>query len=226
MMKVLTRISTLEAGKVRRNYAVMKCFFCCFFFFSVFNKKSILFSCNSKQSCGRVPISDQTVLETLCSGSSGDIRSAINSLQFFSLPGQEWIAPSHHPPHMHAMKFTLYFLWFLMTLWPARHVIRKGAMEDEKGQTCFKNKSDEEVQTDKTAGRRTCFWRERCFSVPFQSSGKNPALQTWVTSSSLYTTLSTLVFPAAFIFKDTLKNCVHVWSVYVCLVLYCNFNNK
>uniref|UniRef100_A0A3Q4AZM9 AAA+ ATPase domain-containing protein n=1 Tax=Mola mola TaxID=94237 RepID=A0A3Q4AZM9_MOLML len=52
MLKVLTRISTLEAGK----------------------------------SCGRVPISDQTVLETLCSGSSGDIRSAINSLQFFSLP--------------------------------------------------------------------------------------------------------------------------------------------
>ncbi|XP_029295832.1 cell cycle checkpoint protein RAD17 isoform X2 [Cottoperca gobio] len=52
MMKVLTRISTLEAGK----------------------------------SCGRMCVTEQTVLETLCSGSSGDIRSAINSLQFSSLP--------------------------------------------------------------------------------------------------------------------------------------------
>ncbi|XP_059192850.1 cell cycle checkpoint protein RAD17 [Centropristis striata] len=52
MMKVLTRISTLEAGK----------------------------------SCGRMCVQDQAVLETLCSGSSGDIRSAINSLQFSSLP--------------------------------------------------------------------------------------------------------------------------------------------
>ncbi|XP_030579352.1 cell cycle checkpoint protein RAD17 isoform X2 [Archocentrus centrarchus] len=53
MMKVLTCISTLEAGK----------------------------------SCGRMCIPDQSVLETLCSGSSGDIRSAINSLQFSCLPG-------------------------------------------------------------------------------------------------------------------------------------------
>ncbi|XP_070760506.1 cell cycle checkpoint protein RAD17 [Enoplosus armatus] len=52
MMKVLTRISTLEKAK----------------------------------SCGRMCIPDQAVLETLCSGSSGDIRSAINSLQFSSLP--------------------------------------------------------------------------------------------------------------------------------------------
>ncbi|XP_044219724.1 cell cycle checkpoint protein RAD17 isoform X2 [Thunnus albacares] len=52
MMKVLTRISTLEAGK----------------------------------SCGRICVPDQAVLEMLCSGSSGDIRSAINSLQFSSLP--------------------------------------------------------------------------------------------------------------------------------------------
>uniref|UniRef100_A0A8C9XLN7 RAD17 checkpoint clamp loader component n=1 Tax=Sander lucioperca TaxID=283035 RepID=A0A8C9XLN7_SANLU len=52
MMKVLTRVSTLEAGK----------------------------------SCGRMCVPDQAVLETLCSGSSGDIRSAINSLQFSSLP--------------------------------------------------------------------------------------------------------------------------------------------
>ncbi|XP_044051212.1 cell cycle checkpoint protein RAD17 isoform X2 [Siniperca chuatsi] len=52
MMKVLTRISSLETGK----------------------------------SCGRMFTPDQAVLETLCSGSSGDIRSAINSLQFSSLP--------------------------------------------------------------------------------------------------------------------------------------------
>uniref|UniRef100_A0A4W6E5M2 RAD17 checkpoint clamp loader component n=1 Tax=Lates calcarifer TaxID=8187 RepID=A0A4W6E5M2_LATCA len=52
MMKVLTRISSLEAGK----------------------------------SCGRMCIPNQGVLEMLCSGSSGDIRSAINSLQFSSLP--------------------------------------------------------------------------------------------------------------------------------------------
>ncbi|XP_058491995.1 cell cycle checkpoint protein RAD17 [Solea solea] len=52
MMKVLTRISTLEAGK----------------------------------SCGRMCVPDKSVLEMLCSGSSGDIRSAVNSLQFSSLP--------------------------------------------------------------------------------------------------------------------------------------------
>ncbi|XP_063752856.1 cell cycle checkpoint protein RAD17 isoform X2 [Eleginops maclovinus] len=52
MMKVLTRISTLEAGK----------------------------------SAGRMCVPDLAVLETLCSGSSGDVRSAINSLQFSSLP--------------------------------------------------------------------------------------------------------------------------------------------
>ncbi|XP_068167072.1 cell cycle checkpoint protein RAD17 [Antennarius striatus] len=52
MMKVLTRISTLEAEKSR----------------------------------GKMCVPDQAVLETLCSGSSGDIRSAINSLQFTSLP--------------------------------------------------------------------------------------------------------------------------------------------
>ncbi|KAE8291582.1 Cell cycle checkpoint protein RAD17 [Larimichthys crocea] len=52
LMKVLTRISTLEAGK----------------------------------SCGKLRVPDQAVLETLCSGSSGDIRSAVNSLQFSSLP--------------------------------------------------------------------------------------------------------------------------------------------
>ncbi|CAJ1068658.1 cell cycle checkpoint protein RAD17 isoform X1 [Xyrichtys novacula] len=51
MMKVLSRISAIEAGK----------------------------------SGGRRGVSDPAVLETLCSGSSGDIRSAINSLQFSSL---------------------------------------------------------------------------------------------------------------------------------------------
>uniref|UniRef100_A0A8C2WSW4 RAD17 checkpoint clamp loader component n=1 Tax=Cyclopterus lumpus TaxID=8103 RepID=A0A8C2WSW4_CYCLU len=38
------------------------------------------------KSCGRMCVTDQAVLETLCSGSSGDVRSAINSLQFSSLP--------------------------------------------------------------------------------------------------------------------------------------------
>ncbi|XP_054630563.1 cell cycle checkpoint protein RAD17 isoform X2 [Dunckerocampus dactyliophorus] len=52
MMKVLTRIATLERGK----------------------------------SSGRVPVPEQAVLEMLCAGSSGDIRSAINSLQFSSIP--------------------------------------------------------------------------------------------------------------------------------------------
>lgn len=52
MVKILTRISSLEAGK----------------------------------SCGRMRVPDQAVLESLCSGSSGDIRSAINSLQFSSVP--------------------------------------------------------------------------------------------------------------------------------------------
>uniref|UniRef100_A0A3Q4MIB4 RAD17 checkpoint clamp loader component n=1 Tax=Neolamprologus brichardi TaxID=32507 RepID=A0A3Q4MIB4_NEOBR len=36
------------------------------------------------KSCRSVCVPDQTLLETLCSGSSGDIRSAINSLQFSS----------------------------------------------------------------------------------------------------------------------------------------------
>ncbi|XP_026997161.2 cell cycle checkpoint protein RAD17 isoform X2 [Tachysurus fulvidraco] len=48
MMKVLSRIATVEASK----------------------------------SAGRISVPDKAVLEQLCSGSSGDIRSAINSLQF------------------------------------------------------------------------------------------------------------------------------------------------
>ncbi|XP_061624261.1 cell cycle checkpoint protein RAD17 isoform X2 [Phyllopteryx taeniolatus] len=38
------------------------------------------------KSNGRVIVPDQTVLEMVCSGSYGDIRSAINSLQFASVP--------------------------------------------------------------------------------------------------------------------------------------------
>ncbi|KAM6954505.1 cell cycle checkpoint protein RAD17, partial [Aplochiton taeniatus] len=51
MMKVLSRIAILEAGK----------------------------------SGGRMTVPDKAALDLLCSGSSGDIRSAINSLQFCSL---------------------------------------------------------------------------------------------------------------------------------------------
>ncbi|XP_067087990.1 cell cycle checkpoint protein RAD17 [Osmerus mordax] len=54
MMKVMTRIVTLEAAK----------------------------------SGGRVSVPDRADLELLCSGSSGDVRSAINSLQFSSLTDQ------------------------------------------------------------------------------------------------------------------------------------------
>ncbi|XP_060764020.1 cell cycle checkpoint protein RAD17 [Neoarius graeffei] len=50
MMKVLSRIATVEA----------------------------------KKSAGRISVPDKAALEQLCSGSSGDIRSAINSLQFSS----------------------------------------------------------------------------------------------------------------------------------------------
>uniref|UniRef100_A0A673JLZ5 AAA+ ATPase domain-containing protein n=1 Tax=Sinocyclocheilus rhinocerous TaxID=307959 RepID=A0A673JLZ5_9TELE len=50
MMKVLSRIVTIEAGK----------------------------------SSGRISVPDKGALDLLCSGSSGDIRSAINSLQFSS----------------------------------------------------------------------------------------------------------------------------------------------
>ncbi|XP_041643812.1 cell cycle checkpoint protein RAD17 isoform X2 [Cheilinus undulatus] len=38
------------------------------------------------KSGGRMCVSDPALLESLCSGSSGDIRSAVNSLQFSSLP--------------------------------------------------------------------------------------------------------------------------------------------
>ncbi|KAJ7993760.1 hypothetical protein DPEC_G00258030 [Dallia pectoralis] len=54
MMKVLSRIVSLEAGK----------------------------------SGGKMCVPDKAALELLCSGSSGDVRSAINSLQFSCLTGQ------------------------------------------------------------------------------------------------------------------------------------------
>uniref|UniRef100_A0A8C1Z1G2 RAD17 checkpoint clamp loader component n=1 Tax=Cyprinus carpio TaxID=7962 RepID=A0A8C1Z1G2_CYPCA len=50
MMKVLSRIVTIEAGK----------------------------------SCGRISVPDKGALDLLCSGSSGDVRCAINNLQFSS----------------------------------------------------------------------------------------------------------------------------------------------
>lgn len=72
-----------------------------------------------------------------------------------------------------------------MTSWPSRHIIGKRAVEEEgpahgfSRQSCFQNKpEEEEVQTDKGAGRGAGYWRERCFSVPVQSTGKDPALQT------------------------------------------------
>uniref|UniRef100_A0A1A8LU19 RAD17 homolog n=1 Tax=Nothobranchius pienaari TaxID=704102 RepID=A0A1A8LU19_9TELE len=43
----------------------------------------------TRKSCERVCVPDQAQLEVLCSGSSGDIRSAVNSLQFFCLPEKE-----------------------------------------------------------------------------------------------------------------------------------------
>ncbi|KAJ0019665.1 hypothetical protein NQD34_007234, partial [Periophthalmus magnuspinnatus] len=39
-----------------------------------------------EKSCGRLTSPDQALLERLCTGSSGDIRSAINSLQFSCIP--------------------------------------------------------------------------------------------------------------------------------------------
>lgn len=46
----------------------------------------------SEQSCGDV---DQSLLERLCSESSGDIRCAVNSLQFLLFPGQESVQLHH-----------------------------------------------------------------------------------------------------------------------------------
>ncbi|KAF7649947.1 hypothetical protein LDENG_00133540 [Lucifuga dentata] len=56
------------------------------------------------KSGGRMCTPDQAVLERLCSGSSGDIRSAINSLQFSSLPDTSleralWTTKKDRPAH-------------------------------------------------------------------------------------------------------------------------------
>lgn len=64
-----------------------------------------------------------------------------------------------------------------------RHIAGKKAVADKERQTCLvQDKQEEEVQTDKRAWRGDCDWRERCFSLPVPSSGKDPALQTWVRS--------------------------------------------
>uniref|UniRef100_A0A8B9GPB1 RAD17 checkpoint clamp loader component n=1 Tax=Astyanax mexicanus TaxID=7994 RepID=A0A8B9GPB1_ASTMX len=63
MMKVLSRIASIEASK----------------------------------NAGRISVPDKTVLDQLCSGSSGDIRSAINSLQFSSFTGGYKFSLSVYP---------------------------------------------------------------------------------------------------------------------------------
>lgn len=87
MMKVLSRISAAEAGKVSGIVPTSLHIFGNYLFFVRRDFCSAYFLHNSEQSCGRMCVTDPAVLETLCSGSSGDIRSAINSLQFSSLPG-------------------------------------------------------------------------------------------------------------------------------------------
>lgn len=82
MMKVLTKISALEAGKVSKIVNADDTF--------DFHVKPAI-NISSKQSCGKMCVLDMAALESLCLGSSGDIRSALNSLQFMSFPG----VPSH-----------------------------------------------------------------------------------------------------------------------------------
>ncbi|XP_037834413.1 cell cycle checkpoint protein RAD17 isoform X2 [Kryptolebias marmoratus] len=47
---------------------------------------SCILSLETGKSCRRMFVPDKTELEALCAGSSGDLRSAINSLQFLCLP--------------------------------------------------------------------------------------------------------------------------------------------
>lgn len=56
--------------------------------FSLSNVFTPSIMCFITQSGGRMHVPSDATLQMLCSGSSGDIRSAINSLQFSSLPGQ------------------------------------------------------------------------------------------------------------------------------------------
>ncbi|KAM3611530.1 uncharacterized protein V6R79_020092 [Siganus canaliculatus] len=53
---------------------------------SVMKVLTRILALETAKGCGRTHTSDQAVLDMLCSGSSGDIRSAINSLQFSSFP--------------------------------------------------------------------------------------------------------------------------------------------
>lgn len=58
-------------------------------------RPGVLTRVSCEQSCGRTCVVDAEALESLCSGSSGDIRSAVNSLQFLSFPGEVEVA--HRP---------------------------------------------------------------------------------------------------------------------------------
>ncbi|XP_053530607.1 cell cycle checkpoint protein RAD17 isoform X2 [Ictalurus punctatus] len=91
MMKVLSRIATAEASKVTVNEQFVDSFQHLLAHFHVcFYLAGFVF-----QSAGRISVPDKAALEQLCSGSSGDIRSAVNSLQFscftdFSLEKSLW----------------------------------------------------------------------------------------------------------------------------------------
>lgn len=71
-------------------------------------------------------------------------------------------------------------------------------MEDKEGQVTvqswFHNKSkEEEVQT----GRGARHWREGCLSLPVQSTGKDPALQTLVTPTFSFLSAAFVIFAVA-----------------------------
>lgn len=105
MMKVLSRIVTIEAGKVGcvlcfsvsseqiglmlRSIILHSAYlYLIFIFISLIYIYIYIFKC-SLQSSGRISVPDKGALDLLCSGSSGDIRSAINSLQFSSFTGEK-----------------------------------------------------------------------------------------------------------------------------------------
>lgn len=83
MMKVLSRIATAEVSKVTVNEQFVDSFQHLLAHFHVcFYLAGFVF-----QSTGRISVPDKAALEQLCSGSSGDIRSAVNSLQFSCFTG-------------------------------------------------------------------------------------------------------------------------------------------
>ena len=86
MSKILLRIATLEAAKVGKMYTLNAYVIVCVCVNVVHVKTFVSVSVNA-QSGGRFCVPDRETLDSLCSGSSGDVRSAINSLQFSSLPG-------------------------------------------------------------------------------------------------------------------------------------------